>query len=215
MLRLIIANRLYSSWSLRGWLAAKLSGLPFETERLIFDTPEFAAAVAEGRLPAERVPVLWAGGNPVWESIAILEWLAEQPGAHAFWPADPAARAFARSIAAEMHGGFAALRRGCPMDLRRVPAGAELDDTALADVARIDRLWSEARSRFGGEGAFLLGAFGAADVMYAPVASRFHSYQLPCGAVSTAYVAAMLDHPWLREWTAAIGDEPELTENRL
>ncbi len=214
-MQLLIANRRYSSWSLRGWLALKLSGLEADVELLPLDTPAFAEAVAVGRLPAGRAPVLWDGEACVWESIAILEWLAERAGPAPFWPTGPTARAFARSITAEMHGGFASLRKACPMDLRRVPSPIQSTPALADDVARVDHLFTHARTRFGAGGPFLFGAFGAADAMYAPVAARIHAYALPVGPEARAYVDAVLAHPWLREWVDAIGDEPDISEHRL
>jgi len=214
-MQLLIANRRYSSWSLRGWLALKLSGIDADVELIALDTPAFAEAVAVGRLPSGRVPVLWDGDACVWESLAIIEWLAERSGDERFWPAEHGSRAFARSIAAEMHGGFAALRNECPMDLRRLPAAITASAATLADVQRIDRLWTHARTHFGAGGLFLFGAMGAADAMYAPVASRIRTYELEVGPESHAYVDAIHAHPWMREWTDAIGDEPDIAEQRL
>ncbi len=214
-MQLLIANRRYSSWSLRGWLALKLSGLDADVELIALDTPAFAEAVTTGRLPSGRVPVLWDGEACVWESIAIVEWLAERAGDERFWPAEHRPRAFARSIAAEMHGGFAALRSECPMDLARVPATKPLSPATEADVARIDRLWTYARTHFGAGGPFLFGAFGAADAMYAPVCARLHSYAIAVSPGAAAYTDAVLGHPWLREWVGAIGDEPPISQRRM
>lgn len=217
MLRLLIGNRRYSSWSLRGWLALKHSGLPFETELLMFDTPAFAAAKVNGQLPAGCVPALWdaAGEVCVWDSLAILERCAEQPGVPAFWPEPPPARSFARSSVAEMHSGFAALREACPMDLLRIPAVIEASPEVRADISRIDTIWTQARDRFGGGGPFLFGEFGAADVMFAPVCARVRAYALPVGAASTEYVEAVLDSAWLHEWIEASRDEPTIDETRI
>jgi len=213
-MQILIANRRYSSWSLRGWLALKLSGLDADVEMLPLDTPAFAEAVAVGRLPSGRVPVLWDGDACVWESLAIVEWLAERSADERFWPAEHGSRAFARSISAEMHGGFAALRAECPMDLRRVPAPLALSAATLGDITRIDRLWTYARTHFGAGGPFLFGNMGAADAMYAPVCARIHRYALEVGPESRAYVDVVMAHPWLREWTDAIGDEPDIAEHR-
>ena len=212
-MQLIIGNRAYSSWSLRGWLAARVSALPFDTLVLPMDSPEFAAAVADGRLPAGKVPVLWDGDICVWDSLAIVDWLADHvrvariSRGH-FWPADLAARAFARSICAEMHSGFTALRGTCSMNLQRDFPDFVAAPDVLADVARIDALWTAARTRFqptdpAHEGPFLFGAFSAADVMFAPVVTRLKTYGLGVGEVATAYVDAVLAHPWLVEWTDA------------
>ncbi len=209
MLNLIIGNRTYSSWSLRGWLACKLSGLPFDTEVIPMDTSAWESGAAKGLLPAGKVPVLWDGDIAVWDSLAIIDWLADQAAASGdrerFWPADPAARALARSMAAEMHSGFQALRNACAMNLQRDYPGYTAPPEVLVDVARVDALWCEAQTRFGSAipAPFLSGAFSAADVMYAPVATRCKTFGLPLSATGAAYVAAVLAHPWLVEWTTA------------
>jgi glutathione S-transferase len=217
MYKLIIGNRTYSSWSLRGWLACKASGLPFETEVLPMDTPEWVAGTSKGELPAGKVPTLWhtdpAGQSMViWDSLAIIDWLADKvrqariSRGH-YWPQDWAARALARSICAEMHTGFVALRQGCPMNLQQNFPNFAPTPEILADVARIDTLWTEALTKFHSideahEGPFLFGTFSAADMMYAPVVTRIATYNLPVGEVSKAYVAEMLAHPWMQEWIA-------------
>jgi len=218
LLRLLIGNRRYSSWSLRGWLALKHSGLPFETELLMFHTPAFAAAKAGGRLPTGRVPVLWdaAGEVCVWDSLAILERCAEQPGVPAFWPEPPPARSFARSMVAEMHGGFAALRQECPMDLgARYAIPLALGSAARADWDRVDALWTHARTRFGADGPYLFGAFGAADIMYAPVVARALNYAIQLSEVAATYADRVADDPAMREWADAARDEPEIAEHPL
>jgi glutathione S-transferase len=201
MLRLLIANRTYSSWSLRGWLVAKLSGLPFEAELLPLDTPEFAGAAADpARLPSGKVPTLWDGPVAVWDSLAILSHLEERCGTSRFWPADGQARAHARSGVAEMHSGFMPLRRACPMHLKRRLDRRALAADVEADVERVDRLWCEARSRFGSGGDFLYGAFSAADAFWAPVATRAITYDLPLSPAAAAYRDAIVAHPWMVEW---------------
>lgn len=214
-MQLLIGNRRYSSWSLRGWLALKLSGLDADVELIAFDTPAFAEAVGVGRLPSGRVPTLWDGPACVWETTAIIDWLADRSGHDRFWPSSPTALAFARSIAAEMHGGFVALRQACPMDLHRTPAPVLPSPTVAADVARLDHLWTHARTHFGEGGPFLFGPFGAADAIFAPVAHRVRAYGLPVGPEASAYVDAVLAHAWMVEWTDAIGDESPIGENRL
>lgn len=213
MLRLIIGNRSYSSWSLRGWLACKLSALDYETVVLPMDTPDWDSGKAKGDLPSGRVPVLWDHDIPVWDSLAIADWLADKvrvarlSRGH-FWPANLAARGLARAMAAEMHSGFADLRRECPMNLKFDFPDFVASDGVKADVARIDALWSQARDVFGThsdvahEGPFLFGAFGAADAMYAPVVTRIRTYGLRVSSVAAAYVEAVAAHPWLVEWTA-------------
>ena len=212
-MKLIIGNRTYSSWSLRGWLACQQSALPFDTEVIPMDTPEWQSGAAKGLLPAGKVPVLYDGEIVVWDSLAIVDWLADKvrtariSRGH-FWPGDLAARALARSMCAEMHSGFTSLRRACPMNLQRDYPGFVPDAAVLADLRRVDALWTEARTRYHSidvahEGPFLFGTFSAADVMFAPVVTRIKTYGLPVGEVSAAYVAEMLAHPWLVEWTAA------------
>lgn len=203
MLKLIIGNRTYSSWSLRGWLACKLSGLPFETQVIPMDTPEWIDGSAKGLLPSGKVPVLWDGDSCVWDSLAITDWLADRAGRERFWPESHAASALARSMSAEMHSGFAALRNACSMNLQRDYPDYRPTPEVLADVARIDALWTEARHRFGTTGPYLFGDFGAADVMFAPVATRFKTFALPASETAAAYRDAVLAHPWMVEWTTA------------
>ena len=212
MLKIIVGNKRYSSWSLRGWLAVKQSGLPYEELVLPMWTPEYDAAKAQGLLPSAKVPTLWDGDIPVWDSFAIVEHLAERAGRDLFWPADPAARAFARSIAAEMHSGFAPLRQQCGMNLGRRYPGFALNPEALADIARIANLWTEARERFGAGGEFLFGDFGAADIMFAPVVTRFVTYDVALPDVPRAYVEAVTAHPFMREWQAGADAETTLLD---
>lgn len=207
MLKIVIGNKRYSSWSLRGWLAVRQSGLPYEERVLPMWTAEYDAAKAEGLLPSGKVPTLWDGDIVVWDSLAIVEHLAERAGRDRFWPADPAARAFARSIAAEMHSGFAPLRQQCGMNLGRRYPGFELNPEALADIARITNLWAEARERFGAGGDYLFGAFGAADIMFAPVVTRFVTYDVALPDVARAYVDAVVAHPFMRDWQAGADAE--------
>ena len=212
-MKLIIGNRTYSSWSLRGWLALKQSALPFETQVIPMDTPEWQSGAAKGLLPSGKVPVLHDGDIVVWDSLAIIDWLADKvrtariSRGH-FWPHDLAARALARSMCAEMHSGFAALRGACAMNLQRDYPDFVPDAAVLADVARIDALWTEARTRYHSidvahEGPFLFGTFSAADIMFAPVVTRIKTYDLKVGDISHRYIAEMLEHPWMVEWTEA------------
>jgi glutathione S-transferase len=203
--QLIIGNRNYSSWSLRGWLVAKQSGLPFSVAVVPLFDADWARRRAEPDLaPAGgRVPVLWDGEAVVWDSLAILGHLSDKVGADRFWPRDPAARALARSMVAEMHAGFAALRSQCTMNLRARVAGFVPDAAVEADVLRILSLWAEARSRFGTGGPFLFGTFSAADIFFAPVAGRFVTYGLDIPGFARTYVEALWEHPWLAEWMAA------------
>jgi glutathione S-transferase len=202
---LIIGNKNYSSWSFRPWIAMKAVGIAFEERVISLNDPEFKRAIAPVSQNG-KVPALDDGGVHVWESLAILEYLAEKFPHAGLWPADPSARAHARAVAAEMHGGFAALRGECPMNFWRPVKRRELSADALADVARIDAMWSECRVRYGGP--FLFGAFGAADAMYAPVVSRFHTYAVAVGERSRAYMDAVMTLPAWREWKEAALKEP-------
>ena len=202
---LIIGNKNYSSWSFRPWIAMKAVGIAFEERVISLNDPEFKRAIAPVSQNG-KVPALDDDGVHVWESLAILEYLAEKFPHAGLWPADPSARAHARAVAAEMHGGFAALRGECPMNFWRPVTRRELSADALADVARIDAMWSECRVRYGGP--FLFGAFGAADAMYAPVVSRFHTYAVEVGERSRAYMDAVMALPAWREWKEAALKEP-------
>lgn len=195
---LVIGNKAYSSWSLRPWIAMRQLDIPFEEIVLPLDTPEFRPGIL-ARSPAGKVPVLIDGDVAVWDSLAILEFLAEWH--KTLWPAENAARARARSIAAEMHSGFPALRRDFPMNVRRSTPGRVPGAEAAADIARVCAIWRDARENFGGSGPFLFGDFGAADAMYAPVATRFRTYGLaPDDPVAQAYVEAIMTLPAMRRW---------------
>jgi glutathione S-transferase len=206
-LTLIIGNKNYSSWSLRPWIAMKVAGIAF-AEKLI---PLYAPGSREQILqysPAGKVPVLIDGATQVWESLAILEYLAEKFPAAQLWPADAGGRSHARAVASEMHAGFAALRRHCTMNFWLPPQPRPQGEDVMADVARIETLWNDCRARFGTSGPFLFGAFGAADAMYAPVVARFHNYGLPVGKGARAYMAAVMELPAWREWREAALKEP-------
>jgi glutathione S-transferase len=214
MLKLIIGNKAYSSWSLRGWLAAKQSGLPFEEMVVpLYDADWDKRREGDEFAPSSgKVPILWDGDVVVWDSLAIVEYLNEKSGGTRFWPADDAARAMARSMAAEMHSGFAALRRKHSMNVRQVFPPKAPDDDVLADLTRIMELWAQARARFGGEGQFLFGDFGAADIMYAPVVTRIVTYSLPVARFATGYMDAVLHHPFMQDWIAGAQEEEWVIE---
>jgi glutathione S-transferase len=207
VLRLVIGNKNYSSWSLRPWFAMKVAGIPFEETVISLNDPDFKPTLLR-LTPAGKVPVLIDDDVHVWESIAILEYLADRFPQRALWPADPRARAHARAIAAEMHAGFMPLRRTCPMNLWRPVKARELSDDAKANVARIDAMWSECRTRFGGAGPFLFGTFTAADAMYAPVVARFHTYAVAVSGAARAYMQAIMDSPAWAQWRSAALKEP-------
>jgi glutathione S-transferase len=206
-LKLIIGNKNYSSWSLRPWIAMKVAGIAFEEEVISLDAPDFKARV--GKVSGTgKVPALVDGGIHVWESLAILEYLAEKFPAAGLWPADPSARAEARAIAAEMHAGFAAMRRHLPMNVWRPVKRRELTPEVEANVGRIEAVWTGCRRRFGAGGPFLFGGFGAADAMYAPVVSRFHTYAVAVPPVARAYMDAVMALPAWGEWRSAAIKEP-------
>jgi glutathione S-transferase len=203
-MKLIIGNRTYSSWSLRGWLAAKQSLLPFETELRVMDSPDWISGAAKTDMPSGKVPVLWDHGEPVWDSMAIILHLADKAGHDRFWPREAAARALAYAMSAEMHSGFAALRGECPMDLQTYFPTFQPSTAVMADVQRIESLWEQALTRFGDDTGepWLFGRFGAADIMFAPVCTRIDTYHLPVSQTARAYVDRMLAHPWMQEWQA-------------
>lgn len=203
---LIVGNKNYSSWSLRPWLAMKVLGLEFEERRVSLYVPGAKEALL-GYSPAGKVPILIDGERRVWDSLAILEYLAE--GYPSFWPAAPAARALARSISAEMHSGFAALRQHMSMNIRKRHPGKGRTPESLADIARIIAMWSDCRARFGAEGPFLFGAFSAADAMYAPVVLRFRTYAVELPPACRAYADAVLALAALGEWIGAAERETE------
>jgi glutathione S-transferase len=198
---LTIGNKNYSSWSMRPWFAMKVAGIPFEETVISLNAPDFKERLKISG--TGKVPVLVDGAVQVWESLAILEYLAETIPAARLWPADPAARAHARAIANEMHAGFVPLRRQCPMNMWRPVKKMELNAEAAANATRIDAMWSDCRARFGAGGPFLFGTFTASDAMYAPVVSRFHTYAVEVGAASRAYMAAVMALPAWAEWRAA------------
>jgi glutathione S-transferase len=206
-LELIIGNKNYSSWSLRPWIAMRATGIPFKETLIPFSDPDFKARVLQAS-PAGKVPVLIDGDVQVWESLAILEYLAERFPDAQLWPAEPKARAQARTIAAEMHAGFTALRSLCPMNMWRPVIKRELTPDAEGNVRRIDAMWTECRARFGAGGPFLFGRFSAADAMYAPVVARFTTYAVEVGAESRAYMEAVRTLPAYGEWKAAGVKEP-------
>jgi glutathione S-transferase len=198
---LIIGNKNYSSWSLRPWLLLRHFGIAFNEVKLELDTPEFHTRIAEFS-PAGRVPVLLDGDLHVWDSLAIAEYANEQFLDGRGWPQARADRAEARVISAEMHSGFTALRRELPMNCRKRVRGHTMSADAARDVARVQDIWRNARSRHADTGAFLFGAFGIADAMYAPVVMRFISFDVALGPVERAYVDAVAALPALREWIA-------------
>lgn len=208
---LVIGNKNYSSWSLRPWLAMRVAGIPFTEEVVPLDRPGTKKALL-AHSPAGRVPVLRHGKITVWESLAILEYLAESFPDAGLWPKTRAARAMARSVSNEMHAGFGALRSACPMNMRRPRAALALSDQVKADAARIEAVWRDCRAGFGRGGKFLFGRFSNADAMYAPVVNRFDVYDIPVSRESRAYMEAVMALPAWAEWKAAGEAEPWVIE---
>ena len=205
--KLVIGNQRYSSWSMRGWLAVQLAGL--DVELAVIPMREGTTQAIRDATPAGLVPYLQHDGARIWESLAICEYCAEhQP---ALWPAGRVARAHARSIAAEMHAGFRAVRQAMPTNyVRSDYAGLGHTAEALADVARIDAIWTQTRSAYGHGGPFLFGAdFGAADAMFAPVVTRLLTYRPPVSPEAQAYCAAVRAHPLVARWYAEAAQEPD------
>ncbi len=213
---LVLGNKAYSSWSLRGWLMLKLTGAAFDEVVVPLDRPETKAAI-RAHSPSGRVPTLKAGGLAVWDTLAIAEYLHERFPEAGLWPEDPAARACARSVAAEMHAGFPVLRARLPMDLKREPpepgGGIAVDGALAGEIARIVAIWSDCRAHFGGAGDFLFGRFGVADAVYAPVATRFVTYGVTLEGAAADYWDALMAWPDLRDWIAAAKAEPWIIEN--
>ena len=205
-LTLVIGNKNYSSWSLRPWIAMKVAGIPFEEIQIPLYEPGSRERMLEYS-PAGKVPILIDGDEHVWESLAILEHLAERFPEARLWPSDRRARSHARAIASEMHGGFQPLRQNCTMNLWLPVKARPQPPEVLANVARIEQMWADCRVRFGQSGPFLFGAFGAADAMYAPVVARFNTYGLPVSAKTRAYMDAVMGLPTWREWYDAAMQE--------
>ncbi|MDP3544982.1 MAG: glutathione S-transferase family protein [Phreatobacter sp.] len=206
-MKLVIANKAYSSWSLRPWILMRHFAVPFEEEVIALYKPDTKARIA-GYSGAGRVPVLVDGEATVWESLAIIEHVAERFPGLAIWPRDALARSHARSAATEMHAGFTALRSRCPMNIGRAPKAIAMDEAVQRDVDRLVALWREARSRFGAAGPFLYGAFSAADAMFAPVVNRLHAYDIAVPEDIRAYMDAVMALAAWREWEAAARAEP-------
>jgi glutathione S-transferase len=203
-LKLVIGNKNYSSWSMRPWLALRANNIPFEEIfiPLYTDNPADKDRILSFT-GSGKVPCLIDGDVTVWDSLSIIEYLAERFPAVRLWPEDRAARAHARSISAEMHSGFLPLRNECGMNLHRPIRSVALSADARANVARIDQIWGECRACYGQVGPFLFGAFGAADAMFAPVVHRFRTYAVDVGPVAKAYMDTMLALPAFAEWTKA------------
>ena len=213
---LVIGNKNYSSWSLRGWLMAKAAGIEFEEIVIPLDLPETASAIRK-HSPSGRVPVLLHRGLAVWESLAIAEYLNDIRPEAGLWPAAVAARAQARSISTEMHAGFHELRNNMPMNIRASSPGKGMTPAVRAEIERITSMWRDCRKRFSGAAAkddgFLFGQFSAVDAMYAPVVTRLRTYAVPVDSDTDAYCKAVLAYPPMKEWVDAAKNEPWLIDS--
>ena len=210
MLQLVIGNKNFSSWSLRPWLLLKQAGLPFDEIHVKLRQPDTTAQILRYS-PSGKVPALLDGDLVVWDSLAICEYVAELAAVRgvALWPADPKARAEARAVSAEMHSGFPALRQHMSMEVAAFHPDVEKHPDALKDAERVAALWVSCRQRFADAGPFLFGAFSVADAMYAPVASRFHTYGVDLPPLAMAYRDALLSLPAMREWASGARAEAD------
>ena len=206
-LKLVIANKAYSSWSLRPWILLAHFKIPFEEVVIPLDQPDTRARILE-YAPTGKCPSLQDGAIAVWESLAIIEYVAEKYPDKAIWPRGKAARAQARSLTSEMHAGFQALRQHCPTHFRRPVRKIALTEAVEADVARIEAAWAHARKTFGAAGPFLFGRFSAADAMFAPVVNRFHVYDVAVGPATRDYMDAVMALPAWKAWIKDAEAEP-------
>ena len=210
-LQLVIGNKNYSSWSMRPWVVLRQAGIPFEEVQLKFDETGGGLRVAgiERYSAAGKVPVLLIDGEPVWDTLAICETLAELYPAKQLWPQDPKARRVARSICAEMHSGFQGLRGAMPMNIRGRYPGKGLDEKSSQDIQRVLAIWADCRARFGKGGGLLFGTFGIPDAFYTPVVMRFQTYGVELPPVARAYCEAVQALAAVREWCDAARRETE------
>ena len=202
-LKLVIGNKNYSSWSMRPWLALRANEIAFDEVFIPLYTGDADKRRILDFTPSGKVPALIDGDITIWDSLAIIEYVAERFPQSRIWPEDRARRAHARSISAEMHSGFAALRNECGMNLHRLVRAVALSADARADVARVEQIWIECRERYGKFGPFLFGAFGGADAMFAPVVHRFRTYAVAVLPEAQAYMDTMMSLPAFQEWTRA------------
>lgn len=200
-LKLVIGNKNYSSWSMRPWLALRANNIPFDEVFIPLYTGEADKKRILSFTHSGKVPALIDGDVTVWDSLAIIEYVAERFPQTRLWPEDPARRAHARSISAEMHSGFAALRNECGMNLHRPVGPVALSADTKANIARIEEIWLECRARYGKSGPFLFGAFSGADAMFAPVVHRFRTYAIEVALEAKGYMATMMALPAFQQWT--------------
>jgi glutathione S-transferase len=205
--KIILGNKNYSPWSFRAWLALKATGAEFEEEVIPLDETGTRDAILR-HSPSGRVPALEHGKRTIWDSLAICEYLAELFPEAGLWPSEPGARAMARSVSAEMHSGFAALRASMPFNIRASLPGKGKGDGVQGEINRIAAIWRSCRETHGGEGPYLFGTFTAADAMYAPIVGRFATYKVELDETSMAYCAAIAAHPAYGEWLAEARNEP-------
>ena len=207
-LKLVIANKNYSSWSMRPWVLLTQADIPFAEVQLKFGDDGAVAGIKD-LSPTGQVPVLWIDREPVWDSLAICEAMAELFPQKLLWPSDAAARRFARSISAEMHSGFRELRKSMPMNIRSAHPGKGRSPAVDKDIARIVSIWESCRARFGAGGELLFGSFTCADAMFAPVATRFETYAVELPPVARRYADALLGLPSVQRWRAGALAETE------
>ena len=208
-LTLILGSKNYSSWSLRGWLALEQTGAPFDEVFILLDQPDTRANILR-HSPSGKVPALIDGERTIWDTLAITEYLHEQFPDAGLWPKDVTARAFARSMCAEMHSGFLALRTNMPMNLRRRAPGVGRAPGVAEDIARITSLWRESRARFGQGGPYLFGTRTVADAFFAPVVSRFTTYAVEVDRDAAAYMDTIWKMPAMQRWAEAARNEPRV-----
>ena len=208
-LKLIIGNKNYSTWSLRSWLLLKEAGIEFEEFRIPLDQEGSAAEIARFS-PSGRVPVLMLGEQPVWDTLAIAETVAEQWPEKQLWPSDPAAKAHARCVSAEMHAGFPTLREAMPMNCRAMGRKVSLPDALAADIDRVLDIWSDCHRRYRSQGDWLFGGFSVADAMFAPVVLRFRTYGINLPDSASSYPRRLLESESIQSWLAAAESEVEV-----
>jgi glutathione S-transferase len=207
-LKLVIANKNYSSWSMRPWVLLTQADIPFAEVQLKFGDDGTVSGIKD-LSPTGQVPVLWIDREPVWDSLAICEAIAELFPQKLLWPSDATARRFARSISAEMHSGFRDLRKNMPMNIRSAHPGKGRNPAVDKDIARIVSIWESCRARFGAGGELLFGSFTCADAMFAPVAARFETYAVELPPVARRYADALIGLPSVQRWRAGALAETE------
>ncbi|MBC8037330.1 MAG: glutathione S-transferase family protein [Rhizobiales bacterium] len=209
---LVIGNKIYSSWSLRPWIALTMAGIPFDEEMIWLDQPDTKAKIS-AHSKAGRVPILRHGKITIWESLAILEYLAETFPEKNLWPKTKAARAMARSICSEMHAGFSSLRNACPMNLRRPRKPVTLSDATKTDIQRIENMWRECRTNFAKGGKFLFGKYCNADSMFAPVVTRFDTFDIQVAKDTRQYMDNVMATSAFKAWKEAALKETSRIEH--